>query len=155
MRLVAGLVVGLVWSNWMEYAYHRWAMHWPSLYEAAAVLHTEHHATPSDPEYITMSPGFWMLIFGINVLLFAVPDQLLHLRILAGVSVGFLIYLVVGVDVHHRIHDGRWVPKAWKAHHLSHHVRPRNNFNIFLPLFDCLLNTKERVVSPLRKRNFT
>ncbi len=142
MRFALGLLVGLVWSNWLEYAYHRWAMHWPSLYPAAAMQHTQHHATPSDPEYLTMSMGFWALVFGINLLLFAVPDQLLHLRILAGVIAGFLIYVVVGVDVHRRIHDGRWVPNAWRAHHLHHHVRPRENFNIFLPLFDWLLGSK-------------
>jgi sterol desaturase/sphingolipid hydroxylase (fatty acid hydroxylase superfamily) len=48
----------------------------------------------------------------------------------------------VGIEVHLRIHDGRWVPDAWKAHHLSHHVRPQKNFNIFLPIFDWLLGSK-------------
>src|SRR5215472_13607581 len=143
MRFVAGFVAGLIWSNWIEYAYHRWAMHWPSLYQPAAVNHTLHHATPSDPQYITMSLGFWAAVFSPNVLIFAISDQLLHLRILAGVVAGFLVYVVVGIDVHRRIHDGRWVPKAWRTHHLLHHLRPRKNFNIFLPLFDWLLGTRQ------------
>jgi len=142
MRLLAGFMAGLVWSNWLEYAYHRWAMHWPSLYQPAAMRHTEHHAAPSDPEYITMSFGFWAAILIPNVMLFAVPDQLFHLRVLTGVVAGFLTYVAVGIEVHRRIHNGRWVPRAWREHHLLHHVRPRKNFNIFLPVFDWMLRTK-------------
>jgi sterol desaturase/sphingolipid hydroxylase (fatty acid hydroxylase superfamily) len=89
-----------------------------------------------------MEFGFWTAIFITNVLLFAVPDQLLHLRMLAGIAAAFLTYIVVGIEVHLRIHDGRWVPATWKAHHLSHHVRPQQNFNIFLPIFDYLLGSK-------------
>lgn len=143
MRFLAGFLVGLVWSNWIEYAYHRWAMHWPSLYQPAAMRHTLHHATPSDPQYITMSFGFWTVIFGMNVVFFATPNQLLHLRILTGVVAGFLAYVVAGIEVHRRIHDGRWVPNVWRAHHLLHHARPRKNFNIFLPIFDWLLASKD------------
>ena len=142
MRILVGCLVGLLWSNWVEYVYHRWAMHWPSLYQPAAVDHTLHHAAPSDPRHITMRFGFWVAIFAVNLLFFAVLDRLLHLRILAGVAATFLIYIVVGIEVHLRIHDGRWVPASWRAHHLSHHVRPRKNFNIFLPIFDWLLLTK-------------
>lgn len=142
MRFLAGCFAGLVWSNWIEYAYHRWAMHWPSLYQPAAMRHTLHHAAPSDPRHITMRFGFWAAIFSANVVLFVVLDQRLHLRILTGVAAAFLTYIVVGIEVHLRIHDGRWVPNAWRMHHLLHHVRPRKNFNIFLPLFDWLLVTK-------------
>jgi hypothetical protein len=63
---------------------------------------------------------------------------------LTGVSAAFLTYMVVGIKVHLRIHDGRWVPEAWRAHHLSHHARPLRNFNIFLPVFDWLLGSKNR-----------
>jgi hypothetical protein len=107
MRFFAGFFAGLVWSNWIEYAYHRWAMHWPSLYQPAA---------PSDRQHITMSFGFWTDIFITNILLCAVPDQLLHLRILTGAAAAFLTYIVVGIEVHLRIHDGRWVPDALRAH---------------------------------------
>jgi hypothetical protein len=144
MRFLAGFFAGLVWSNWIEYAYHRWAMHWPSLYQAAAMRHALHHSAPSNRQHITMTIGFWIAIFITNVLLFAVPDQLLHLRMLTGVSAAFLTYLVVGIEVHLRIHDGRWVPDGWRAHHLSHHARPLKNFNIFLPIFDWLLGSKNR-----------
>ena len=80
-------------------------MHWPSLYQPAAMRHTLHH---SNPPHITMTFGFWAAIFITNVLLFAVPDQLLHLRILIGVAAAFL----VGIEIHLRTHDGRWVPHA-------------------------------------------
>ena len=142
MRFFAGFLAGLIWSNWIEYAYHRWAMHWPSLYQPAAISHTLHHAAPSDPEHITMPYGFWAAIFITNVLFFALVDHFLHLRILTGLAAAFFADIVAGIEVHLRIHDGRWVPGAWRAHHLSHHLRPRQNFNIFLPLFDWLLGSK-------------
>jgi Fatty acid hydroxylase len=142
MRFLGGLFAGLIWSNWIEYAYHRWAMHWASLYQPAALRHTLHHSAPSNPQHITMEFGFWTVIFGTNVLFFAIVDNLLHLRMLTGVAAAFLTYIVVGIEVHLRTHDGRWVPDACRAHHLLHHVRPRENFNIFLPLFDWLLRSK-------------
>jgi len=142
MRFLMGFLAGLIWSNWIEYAYHRWAMHWPSLYQPAAIRHTLHHSAPSNPEHITMTFGFWTAIFISNVLFAAAVDHLFHLRILTGVAAAFLTYIVVGIEVHLRIHDGRWLPNACRAHHLSHHVRPQKNFNIFLPIFDWLLGTK-------------
>jgi hypothetical protein len=150
MRLLVGFLAGLIWSNWIEYAYHRWAMHWPSLYQPAAMRHALHHSAPSNPQHITMTFGFWTAIFVTNVLFFAVADHLLHLRILTGIASAFLIYIVVGIAVHLRIHDGRWVPDGCRAHHLSHHVRPQKNFNIFLPLFDWLLGTWSAKVIQVR-----
>ena len=100
MRFLAGFFAGLVWSNWIEYAYHRWAMHWPSLYQPAAMRHTLHHSAPSNPQHITMTFGFWTAIFITNVLLFAIPDQLFHLRILVGVAAAFLTYIVAGIEIH-------------------------------------------------------
>jgi len=143
MRLLLGFFAGLVWANWIEYAYHRWAMHWPSLYQPAAIRHTLHHSAPSNPEHITMTSGFWGGIFLSNVVLFAIPDRLFHLRMLTGLTTAFLIYIVAGIQIHKRTHDGRWVPAVCRAHHLSHHVRPKKNFNIFLPIFDCLLGTQQ------------
>src|SRR5579864_8130601 len=81
-------------------AYHRWAMHWPRLCQPAAMRHTLHHAAPSDPQHITMRFGFWTARFIINVLLFAVPDQTLQLRILTGVAAAFLTYIVLRIEVH-------------------------------------------------------
>lgn len=141
MRFLLGFLAGLIWSNWIEYAYHRWAMHWPSLHQPAAMRHALHHSAPSNPQHITMTFGFWAAIFVTNVLFFAVADHLLHLRILIGVAAAFLTYIVVGIEVHLRTHDGRWVPDVCRTHHLSHHVRPQMNFNIFLPVFDWLLGT--------------
>lgn len=144
MRFIMGIFLGLIWSNWVEYAYHRWAMHWPSMYQPAAMRHTLHHSAPANPDHITMTFGFWAAIFGTNILVFALFDRLFHLGILSGVAVAFLTYIVVGIEVHLRAHDGRWVPDAWRAHHLWHHSRPQENFNIFLPIFDWVLGTRQR-----------
>jgi len=142
MRLLLGFVAGLIWSNWIEYAYHRWAMHWPSLYQRAAIHHTLHHSEPSNPLHITMTFGCWVVAFITNVPLIAVLNHLLHLQILTAVVAALLTYTVVGIQIHLRTHNGRWVPEACRAHHLLHHIRPQTNFNIFLPIFDWLLGTK-------------
>jgi len=144
MRFLLGVIAGLVWANWIEYAYHRWAMHWPSLDQPAAMRHTLHHSAPSNPQHITMTARFWAAIFLSNFLLFAVLDRLFQLRILTGVAVAFLTYIVAGIEIHKRTHDGRWVPPACRSHHLLHHVRPQRNFNIFLPIFDWLLGTRQK-----------
>ena len=146
MRFLLGFFTGLTWSNWIEYAFHRWAMHWPSIYQPAAMRHTLHHSSPSDPQHITITFGYWAAIVVPNVFLFSLADYLLHLRIIIGVVAAFLTYIIVGIELHLRIHDGRWVPGACRAHHLSHHVRPQQNFNIFLPLFDWLLETKNKAL---------
>ena len=153
MRFMAAFLVGLIWSNWIEYAYHRWAMHRPSLYQPAAMRHTLQHSAPSTPQHTTMTFGFWAVIFITNILICGVTDYLLHLRMLTGVAAAFLTYIVVGIEIHLRTHDGRWVPDACGAHHLLHYVRPQTNFNIFLPLFDCLGTKNSVVIHRCRKQN--
>jgi Fatty acid hydroxylase superfamily len=153
VRLLLGFLAGLIWSNWIEYAYHRWAMHWPSFHQPAAARHVLHHSDPSDPTHITMTFGYWAAIFIVNALPYAVVDHMLHLRMLTGVAVAFLAYILVGIEIHLRIHDGRWMPNACKAHHLWHHARPKTNFNIFLPIFDWLLRTKNGGFEVSRKRH--
>jgi hypothetical protein len=91
MHTIAGRCTGLAGTSLLPYV-------------------TLHHSAPSNPQHITMTFGLWTAIFITNVLLFAVPDQLLHLRILTGVAAAFLTYIVVGTEVHLRTHDGRWVP---------------------------------------------
>lgn len=137
IHFALGLTLGLLWSNFIEYAYHRWAMHWPSLWPRAAETHVSHHSDPSDPSHITMGFWYWAIIFIINIIPFAllIPSYIL------GIATGFILYIVLGIEIHLRIHNGRWIPESWRTHHLYHHRYPRRAFNIFLPIFDRLLRT--------------
>ena len=54
-RWLLGLIVGLVWGNAFEYAYHRWLLHRPR--SSLSAGHREHHAqtgTPEEAEHVTL-----------------------------------------------------------------------------------------------------
>ena len=71
-------------------------------------------------------------------------DVLLRLRISPGIFVAFTVYVIVVEEVHWPIHLGGWLP-SWlrfgREHHLIHHKRPSGRYNVFIPLFDWLLDT--------------
>src|SRR5437588_11255085 len=50
--LLAGFLLGLVWSNGFEYAYHRWILHWPKgTLGKGHLLHPSTLRTPYEPEH--------------------------------------------------------------------------------------------------------
>ena len=54
-RWLLGLIIGLVWGNAFEYAYHRWLLHRPR--SSLGRGHLEHHAkvgTPEEPEHTSL-----------------------------------------------------------------------------------------------------
>jgi sterol desaturase/sphingolipid hydroxylase (fatty acid hydroxylase superfamily) len=56
--------------------------------------------------------------------------------------VGWTVYLIAAEEVHWRIHMDGWLPPGLRfarAYHMSHHDIPNARYNVFLPLFDCLL----------------
>jgi hypothetical protein len=142
--LVAGFLVGLLWSNGFEYAYHRWILHWPK--GALGKGHLLHHATlntPYEPEHVTFgsSPFAVAMIFVVNGIPVILLDRVFNLRIAAGMLIGFAVYFIITEEVHWRIHLGGWLPAALSAareYHLAHHDRPDARFNVFLPIFDLL-----------------
>src|SRR5215467_10428763 len=83
-RLLAGFLIGLVWSNGFEYAYHRWILHWPK--GALGKGHLLHHATLGtayEPEHVTFgsSPFAVALIFIVNGLPVVLLDRALQVRV--------------------------------------------------------------------------
>jgi hypothetical protein len=143
--LIVGLCVGLIWGNGFEYVYHRWLLHQSGGPHAAG--HREHHAqigTPEQAEYVALisSPLNIVLLFVINGVPAFLIATLTGLRgILAGVFVGWAVYLIATEEVHWRIHMNGWLPPGLgfaRAYHMSHHARPNTRYNVFLPLFDLL-----------------
>jgi len=143
MQFVVGFLGGLVWANWIEYFWHRWGMHWPSICPSAAIRHSSHHRNPNDPEFISTGVLVGSILFLVNTALWAIPLSLTHhLHVLLGLMVSFILYLAGEEHFHYRVHMGGWVPMWWREHHLKHHSRPRSDFNIFFPFWDYLLRTK-------------
>lgn len=147
-RCLFGVLVGVVWGNAFEYAYHRWLLHHPR--NPLGTGHREHHAqtgTAEEAEHIALasSPRNVFLLFAIN----SVPALLISFLtglwgILAGVYIGWMVYLVLAEEVHWRIHMNGWLPQGLhfaRAYHLSHHDIPNSRYNVFLPFFDVLLGS--------------
>jgi hypothetical protein len=143
-----GVLLGLVWGNAFEYAYHRWLLHHPR--NPLGTGHREHHAqigTAEEAEHIALatSPQNVFLLFAINSLP-ALPISFLTglWGILAGIYIGWMVYLILAEEIHWRIHMNGWLPRGLqfaRAYHLSHHDIPNSRYNVFLPFFDVLLGS--------------
>lgn len=147
LNLLISFVVGFLWANFFEYAYHRYLLHLPGT--ALARKHLEHHMTvgaPTEAENVNLgsAPRWVALLFAINGVPVVVVDLLLGFRSAPGMLVAFTIYFIVTEELHWRIHLGEPLPpglRTTRIYHLSHHARPDARFNIFLPLWDLLLRT--------------
>lgn len=144
------MLLGLIWGNVFEYAYHRWLLHHPR--NPLGTGHREHHArigTPEAPEHIALadSPQNVFLLFAAN----SIPALLICLltglwAILSGVFIGWMVYLISAEEFHWRIHMNGWLPASLqfaRAYHLSHHDVPNSRYNVFLPLCDFLMGSTE------------
>ena len=94
-RWLIGLVIGLVWGNAFEYAYHRWMLH--RRRSSFAKGHLEHHGTigaPEEAEQVTLgrSPFHIALRFASNGVFVIVLDLLLGLGLMPGIFVGWTVY---------------------------------------------------------------
>src|SRR2546430_8786229 len=90
--LLAGFLIGLVWSNGFEYAYHRWILHWPKgTLGKGHLLHHSTLGTPYEPEHVTFgsSPLAVAMIFVVNGIPVILLDRIFNLRLAAGGWVGF------------------------------------------------------------------
>jgi len=144
-RWLLGLILGLSWGNAFEYVYHRWLLHRPR--NPLGAGHQRHHAqtgTPEEAEHVALitSPLNVFLLFAINgALAYPICFLLGQRGMLAGIFLGWTIYLVAAEEIHWRIHRNSWLPRGLRfarAYHMSHHDIPNSRYNVFLPLFDLL-----------------
>lgn len=143
-RWLIGLIVGVIWGNGFEYAYHRYLLHRPR--SSFSTGHREHHAQvghPEEAEHVNLgrSPLDIVLMFTINGIPMVLFDFLLHLGIAPGIFAAWTIYLITAEEIHWRIHMSGWLPASLqfaRAYHMAHHDIPTSRYNIFLPLFDWL-----------------
>ena len=139
---LAGIMIGMLWSNAFEYFYHRYLLHLPK--SSFGKGHLLHHSTvgrPEEPEHLPFgnSPLYILILFATNGLLAAGIGQLLHVRTTPGIMVGFSLYLLLVEEIHWRIHMGEWLPVVMepvREYHMAHHDIPDGRFNVFFPIFD-------------------
>lgn len=146
-RWLSGVLIGCLWGNAFEYAYHRWLLHLPG--GALSKGHLEHHASigkPNEPEHVSLgaSPLHVALLFAGNGIVAIGLDLALGLRVAPGIFLGWAVYLVITEEIHWRIHTHGPLPPGFRfarAHHMRHHKRPDSRYSIFLPVFDFLLRS--------------
>jgi hypothetical protein len=160
-RWLLGLIIGLVWANGFEYAYHRWLLHRPR--SSLGKGHLQHHAhvgTPDEAEHVSLgkSPAHIAILFASNGSVVLVVDLLLGLKIAPGIFIGWAVYLITAEEIHWRIHMDGWLPpglRFTRAYHMAHHDIPNTRYNVFLPLFDLLLgNSGVRARKPKQKQSY-
>lgn len=151
VHVLIGVLLGLLYSNGFEYFFHRWALH--RIGSRFAKGHSEHHESSGKANqeehlnFFSGSPIHIVVLFVANAVPFILAESF-DLRILPGVLIGFVVYFIGMEEIHHRAHASGWIPRSWRKHHLIHHGHEVNanedtNFNIFFPLFDWLLRTKQ------------
>ena len=156
-KWLIGIVVGLLWATWFEYAYHRYLLHLPGTFFAKE--HLRHHMsvdTPAEAEHLNLggSPLWVVILFAINEVPIVSADLFFKLGIAPGILIAFSAYFITTEEFHWRIHLGEALPPGFtaaRAYHLAHHDRPDARFNIFLPIWDVLLgSSKLNPVAPRR-----
>jgi Fatty acid hydroxylase len=149
-RSLVAFVIGVIWANAFEYAYHRFLLHRPRTPHGKA--HQEHHAqigTPDEAEHVALisSPLNIVLLYIINGIPAFLISFLLGLKnILPGIFIGWMVYVILTEEIHWRIHMNGWLPPGLqlaRAYHMSHHDIPNSRYNVFLPLFDFLFGNME------------
>jgi len=141
-----GMVTGLLYANGFEYFLHRFLLHAGHgiFYEQ----HMVHHTTLQSPDaarYVNFSSNPWgvVALFFANAVPFLILQWLFHIGWFAGVFASFALYYMAFEEIHWRTHMGGWLPQWLRPaarHHLLHHARDTDRFNVFLPIFDWVIH---------------
>lgn len=139
---VLGVLAGIAWSTFFEYAYHRWVLHNPKsrLFQKHADHHT-HVGQVDEPEHTTFGGGVLptIALFTLNTI------PILWLKAWPAVLVGYVCYFLLLEAVHWRIHLGTgWVPKWAQRQHDLHHDQADQRYAVFLPFWDWIFGTLRR-----------
>jgi Fatty acid hydroxylase superfamily len=140
--IALGFVGGLLYANAFEYCLHRFILH-----AGRGFLfkqHMLHHSTWSAPEaarYVNFSrnPLGVVAVFAVNAVPFLLFQWIFRTSWTAGVFASFTVYYVAFEEIHWRSHMGGWLPQWLRfaaRHHLLHHAHETGEYNVFLPIFD-------------------
>lgn len=143
---IFSFVLGLLWTLFFEYVYHRWFQHDPGT--PLAIKHGVHHSTyqkPDEEEHLNFGDNVELvalLFIGNGLPILALDLFFMHCWY-PGAMLAFVLYFITMEEVHYRVHMNKWLPfNIGRAHHHRHHRNPPRNFNVFIPLFDYIFGTK-------------
>ena len=155
MGCVGGALAGFLYANGFEYCLHRFVLHAGN--GIFSDQHRMHHTTLQSPDaarYVNFSRNPWgvVALFFANSIPFLILQWITRAGWIVGMFPAFALYYVAFEEIHWRSHMGGRLPKWLRPaarHHLLHHARDTERFNVFLPFFD-------RLVDPIpstRQRN--
>ncbi len=151
-RLAGASLAGVLLWTLIEYLLHRFGLHLPQRTRAWRVayfvVHGHHHAAPRDAERlvatIPQSALLLALVHGVATLVLGASEAThgpaLAAGILAGTTLGYLLYEAAHWGIHHARRPGPWL-RALARHHLAHHGEPTSRYGISSPLWDHVLRT--------------
>ena len=156
--ILGGFAIGFFYANGFEYCLHRFVLHGERGFFRGE--HLVHHATLNSPEvarYVNFSRNPWgvVALFLGNGAPFLFLQWYFRNHWTAGVFAGFAIYYIAFEEIHWRMHMGGWLPKWLRPaarHHLLHHAHDGGQFNVFLPIFDWIVERfqpRQQVPKPL------
>jgi 4-hydroxysphinganine ceramide fatty acyl 2-hydroxylase len=143
--IAGGFLLGFFYANAFEYCLHRFILH--AGHGFFCEQHMVHHETLNSPEaarYVNFSRNPWgvVALFFANAVPFLILQWIFRDGWTAGVFASFAIYYIAFEEIHWRSHMGGWLPKWLRPaarHHLLHHARDDGRYNVFLPMFDWIV----------------
>jgi hypothetical protein len=140
--ILAGFLLGFFYANGFEYCLHRFILH--AGRGIFGQQHMVHHTTLSSPDaarYVNFSSNPWgvVALFFANGAPFLLVQWVFQNTWTAGVFVSFTLYYIAFEEIHWRTHTGGWLPRWLRPaarHHMLHHAHDTGRYNVFLPLFD-------------------
>jgi len=147
--ILGGFLLGFFYANGFEYCLHRFVLHaGRGMFCRQHMVHHETLDAPDMARHVNFSRNPW----GVVALFFANAAPFLFLQWsfrnswTAGVFASFTIYYIAFEEIHWRSHMGGWLPlwlRPAARHHLLHHAHDTGRYNVFLPLFDKIVECFE------------
>jgi hypothetical protein len=146
--LYAGLfVVGMFAWTLMEYALHRWAMHYVPPIRAIRkyyyIVHQAHHDATEFDRLVAPVPIALSVAFPTLAVLWLVLGQVMMWPFFAGFVVGYLAYDYIHLYTHFGKPTSR-VFKILRRRHMQHHTLHNRWFGVSTPLWDYVFRTHVR-----------
>ena len=133
MSSVLIFAAGWLYANFIEYAWHRWVLH-----SGHHQVHDAHHRAFFTGEYEARNLLNRWAILAAALHVFAACFISLKLGLVAAVSLFSYLAVLEALHAWQHGHKG----SSWARWHIQHHRHPLAHFNIFLPVWDCLLGPR-------------
>lgn len=142
-----GIFIGGVFLfTLIEYVMHRYVFHWFEHDEVGPEalqykFHGVHHDYPKDKQRLAMPPVGSLTISTILLVIFYFIVNDAAFSLLAGINLGYALYLLVHYSVHAYRKPKNFLSVLWKHHAIHHYKDDTVAFGVSSPLWDYVFRT--------------